>query len=271
MDLNQVHKIYSKMLKSIIDICAENNIKWNVEAGTLLGAIREKGFIPWDDDVDLSFTRKEYDKFLEAIQKKALPQGMKLVRAYDNKDYFHDFVDRIFWTEDIYREGTDYQERFDGMYKYLWIDLFIYDDVPENKYSLTILKHKIIYGLALGHRHKYKYVKDSNIIINIIGFVLSLIGKLIPLSTINDMQYRLSTKYNGANEKYLYCSNYPIVWMKYKYKKSLFENIKFVDFEDFKVPVPNEYEVYLHDWYGDDYMKRPEKSKQVEGHIENIW
>lgn len=271
MDISKVHSIYSVMLKSIVNICKNNNIKFSVEAGTLLGAIREKGFIPWDDDVDLAFTRKEYDKFLDVVNKNALPDGMKLVRAYDNTKHFHDFVDRIFWTKDIYREGQEYKDRFEGIYQCLWIDLFIYDDINENKYSITVLKHKLIYGLALGHRYKYKYIKDSNVVVNFIGLVLSLIGKLIPLSVINKMHYKLSTIYNDDSERYVYCSNYPIIWMKYKYKKEMFDNIHYVPFEDYEVPVFDDYETYLYDWYGKDYMKRPDKSMQVEGHVENIW
>lgn len=271
MNISKVHSIYSTMLKSIIKICKENNIRFSVEAGTLIGAIREKGFIPWDDDVDLSFTRKEYDKFLEVVNKNALPDGMVFVKANNNKKYFHDFVDRIFWTKDIYREGKEYEDRFDGMYKYLWIDLFIYDNIPEEKFSITMLKQKIIYGLALGHRHDYKYMKDSGIITNILGLIISLIGKLIPLLTIYKMKDSLSTKYNDKYTDYVYASNYPIIWMNHKEKRSMLEDIKYVEFENYQVPVPVEYNEYLTHWYGNDYMKRPNKSMQVEGHIENIW
>ena len=85
------------------------------------------------------------------------------------------------------------------------------------------------------------------------------------------MHYRLSTKYNHIDTDCVYASNYPIVWMKFKEKRTLYENIKYTQFEDFSVPVPVDYGVYLKHWYGNDYMKRPDKAMQVQGHIENIW
>ena len=68
-DLENMHKIQLNMLIEFDKICRRNNIKYILDAGTLLGAVRHKGFIPWDDDIDVRFKREEYEKFYEACKK----------------------------------------------------------------------------------------------------------------------------------------------------------------------------------------------------------
>ena len=64
-------------LKEFHKICVEHNIKYSLHGGTLLGAVREHGFIPWDDDVDVSMTREEYEKFLNALRSTVLPEHFR--------------------------------------------------------------------------------------------------------------------------------------------------------------------------------------------------
>ena len=65
------------LLKKFHSICMENGIKYSLYAGTLIGAVREKGFIPWDDDVDISFTRAEYEKFRKVITEADLGEELR--------------------------------------------------------------------------------------------------------------------------------------------------------------------------------------------------
>ena len=76
-DLTAVHQANLKMLKEIDRICRKHQIQYMLDAGTLLGAVRHKGFIPWDDDVDLVFTRENYERFAQVVRKE-LPEGMEL-------------------------------------------------------------------------------------------------------------------------------------------------------------------------------------------------
>ena len=80
--IKKVQQANLKILLEVDRICKKHNIKYLLDAGTLIGAVRHKGFIPWDDDVDLAFPRKDYEKFL-AIAKDELPEGIKLYHPSD--------------------------------------------------------------------------------------------------------------------------------------------------------------------------------------------
>ena len=77
-DLTKVHETNLKLLKEIDRICRKYKIKYALDSGTLLGAVRHKGFIPWDDDVDVVFTRANYEMFAK-VARRELPEGMSLV------------------------------------------------------------------------------------------------------------------------------------------------------------------------------------------------
>ena len=74
-DLTKVHEINLKILKEIDRICRKYKIKYMLDGGTLLGAVRHKGFIPWDDDADIAFTRNNYEAFLKVVRRE-LPDTM---------------------------------------------------------------------------------------------------------------------------------------------------------------------------------------------------
>ena len=73
-DLTKVHEINLKILKEIDRICRKYKIKYMLDGGTLLGAVRHKGFIPWDDDADIAFTRNNYEAFLKVVRRE-LPES----------------------------------------------------------------------------------------------------------------------------------------------------------------------------------------------------
>lgn len=75
LDLQEIHKYEVDLLKIFVEICEENNLKYYLAGGSLLGAIRHKGFIPWDDDIDILMPRPDYMKFQEIDIKKYCPNG----------------------------------------------------------------------------------------------------------------------------------------------------------------------------------------------------
>ena len=88
-DLSKVHAVNLKLLKEVDRICRKYKIKYALDSGTLLGAIRHGGFIPWDDDVDVVMTRSNYEKFLKVVRRE-LSEGMTFVEpdSYNNGKAF---------------------------------------------------------------------------------------------------------------------------------------------------------------------------------------
>lgn len=76
-----------EILEDIKKVCEKHNIQYFAEWGTLLGAVRHGGFIPWDDDMDLCMKRSDYNRFL-AVAKKELPQGYSMLNFHDDDDYW---------------------------------------------------------------------------------------------------------------------------------------------------------------------------------------
>lgn len=95
-DLTETHEVSLKMLKEIDRICRKYKIKYMLDAGTLLGAVRHQGFIPWDDDADVVMTRKNYDAFMKVV-KRELPDTMELLLPSDFQKgrAFFDFTARF--------------------------------------------------------------------------------------------------------------------------------------------------------------------------------
>ena len=77
-DLTKVHEVNLKLLKEIDRICRKYKIKYALDSGTLLGAVRHGGFIPWDDDVDVMFTRKNYEMFAKVVRRRTCPSWSRM-------------------------------------------------------------------------------------------------------------------------------------------------------------------------------------------------
>lgn len=143
--LNEVQRCMLEMLRQLIVLFRENGITYYMIGGTLLGAMRHKGFIPWDDDIDLAIPREDYEKLLE-ICKTKLPENFKL-RTYYDDSYHHYYFSRIVDTRyQIRREGS-LQTREEE----LWIDLFPLDGLPRNKVLCAVHKIKLLYLKLLYH------------------------------------------------------------------------------------------------------------------------
>ena len=90
-ELEELHQIELDMLKEIDRICRRENIQYYLAGGTLLGAVRHKGFIPWDDDIDIAMARDEYERFLKVMKKERHPY-LKIFAMEFDKEYQYTFA-----------------------------------------------------------------------------------------------------------------------------------------------------------------------------------
>ena len=129
-NMELLHKVDLDIVKEVVSICDKYKMKYYMLGGTMLGAIRHKGFIPWDDDIDLGIPRKDYEKFL-IVAPKELSSHLKVVNYRTDPEY-HYYITRILDTETKVEE-----ERIgnDNRYTNASIDIFPIDGTPNNGIS----------------------------------------------------------------------------------------------------------------------------------------
>ena len=142
-ELRRMQLIQLELLKEVDRICLKYNISYSVEGGTLLGTVRHKGFIPWDDDIDISFKRKDYELFL-AKASCYLPDDLEVKTYKDSEDdaiYTARVVKKntklIIRTAEIAREDN------------IWIDLWALDGMPGNKVINRIHRMRLMVARCL--------------------------------------------------------------------------------------------------------------------------
>ena len=142
MDL--LHQVDLDIAKAVVDLCDRHGLTYYMLGGTMLGAIRHQGFIPWDDDMDLGMPRDDYEKFLE-IAPKELPAYLKVVNYRNDPNYMY-YITRVLDTETKVIE-----ERIgnDNKYTNASIDIFPIDGTPNNPIARKIYFFRVLYHRAL--------------------------------------------------------------------------------------------------------------------------
>ena len=255
------------LLKYLHNICVENNIKYTLEAGTMLGAIRHKGFIPWDDDCDVSLVREEYDKLINILKKTSLPSNIG-VYFPDEKKEFLDFNVRLFDKSVVIRDDEKSLKQYDGIFSHPTLDVYVMDHMPRvyMKRRLFVLWQQIAFGLAMSKRNtihieKYKPVEKIGIAF------LSKLGKLFSLKDIMAYHDNVSKKYLNKDVECFYCTGWAPEFPGWVFEKKSYEKYHLTDFEGTKLYITDDYETLL-DGYGD--WRTPKKTHDHMTFIESL-
>ena len=266
-DLTRVHETNLKILKEIDRICRKYKIRYMLDAGTLLGAVRHKGFIPWDDDADVAFTRNNYEAFMKVVRRE-LPDTMELVMPWSYRDgkAFYDFTARIIYKNSRTHEESEEMKFYGGKLNHLWVDLFTIDTLPANKLdaTATLLMHKMIYGMAMGHRYHLDFGKYSLFHKLAVGG-MSTVGKFVPLSVLFRLQRMVALRDHQKKSPKLYYSNYQPDYLYVTLQKEWCEDIVDLDFCDTKLMASSHWDEVL-TWIYGDYMKLPPEDKRIPSH-----
>lgn len=243
-------------------MCKENNLRYFITAGTLLGAVRHKGFIPWDDDIDVVMLRKDFNR-LNRVCSKALPEGLFLQDKKNDKGYpFHFDKIRLDNTEvvDPFLEGVN-------MHKGIYIDVFPVDKCPgNNKLAQFMFKWVSTTSYALIAKQDkdfdFDYTKKSarmlyHFMIKMPrGFVIAMRDFVVGIFNVFCSGKKLCTV-SGAH-------GFP----RETYKSEWFEEKIMLPFESGEYPAPKGYDSLLTNMYG-DYMKPPEENEK-NGHFTSV-
>lgn len=266
-DMSRVHEANLNVLKEIDRICRKYHIRYMLDAGTLIGAVRHKGFIPWDDDADVAFTRSQYDAFMKVV-KRELPDTMELLEpdSFRGGKAFYDFTARIIYKNSRCHGDSPEMQFYEGKLNHIWVDLFTIDRLPASKAgaAFTRLLHMALYGMAMGHRYKLDFKKYSLANKIFVGG-LAAVGRLIPLKLIFAMQRAAARKDRHSKGSLRYYSNYQPDYLYVTVDKESCDQVVDMDFEDTRLMVPAGWHQVLTEVYG-SYMEMPPEEKRVPTH-----
>lgn len=262
--LKDVQKVQVEILKEFDRICKKYDIKYQLFAGTLLGAIRHKGFIPWDDDIDVCLLRSDYEKFLKVCNSD-LNEKYFLQNYETDKNYNAQF-------SKIRKNDTLFIEKItsdSNIHKGIYIDIFPLDNILKDKF-LGKLHQKILYILGRVNltRIKKLCLQRHNPLNKIFSLTIHNIMNCVPKIWFDKLQTKVATIFN--NKKTGYVSHLTNGVSKVRYDKFTFEkkyinDIIFVEFENELFPISKDYHKILTQLYG-DYFKLPPINEQKPHH-----
>ena len=234
-------KIQLDILQNFHDFCKENHIEYTIIGGTLIGAIRHKGFIPWDDDIDVALPRAEYER---------------LIASYKDTDGVYKLHSRTFIDEAVA-----------GPKMGIAIDIFPIDDLSDDKYdSIRLIKkmmrHKILYMAKLVKPSKRNSLKKK------IGiYVLKILTMPFSLRFLALNLSNKAKKCGTPNSAYMGClvSGYGV---KELHTRESYNGFFEVPFEDRFFMALTHYHEVLCDVYG-DYMQLPPEEQRLSPHTLN--
>lgn len=237
------------MVKDIDKICKKHNIEYYLAYGSCLGAVRHQGFIPWDDDFDIILKYDQYLKFIDACKKELDKEKYFVQTPETEPNYYLSFAKIRNIKTTLIEEGNKFENITNGVY----IDVFPLVGYPKNRVKQKILEINRAFALSANRN-----VINNKFLYNIFKIFLNIFGKkkVLEFCTKQCLKYncdeceQIISIFDGDGVKIGLTSN------------KILGKPNYVQFEDMKLPIAEDYDTYLKNLFG-DYMKIPSK-EQIE-------
>lgn len=253
----QVKKELLVMLQQIDIFMTNKNFKYSIFAGTLLGAVRHNGFIPWDDDIDIAMTRNEYNKLLHELKTNIHITDDIYVAGFElgNDDIpFLKIKNKNIKVEDHSIENSFKNDD-------LWIDVFPLDEIPEKKIKkYYFILNKVVKKIYFAKRiikNGWQNICGNKFLTRIIDFMTFYIS----FDKSIEILISKSKKYNNKHEKNI-CNNVWGIGYKEAFPSQLMNDLIVYEFENIKVKGLRDADQWLTRRYG-DYMKLPPEKERI--------
>ena len=246
----EIKEVELGVMDYIHNLCEKEHINYSLAYGTLLGAVRHKGYIPWDDDVDISLKRDEYDKLYQAVLRDNDP--IYKVASWENDARYPYPFYRVYDARTVYENNYIENDIDLG----ICVDVFPFDyyaDVNKEMVKLDTYRRLSVYTLY-GIHSKNAGLK------NIIRYLLVLVFRLTRVKTWNKKMNLLSMQANDSDSIDYLMENKRT---STKFEKTLLDKVMDSPFEDRTYKIPEASHQILSAIYGDDFMEIPPVEKRV--------
>ncbi len=262
--LRQAQLVMLRMLKIIDYICRKHQLRYWLCSGTLLGAVRHQGFIPWDDDLDICMPREDYERFLQVASAEFPDELFLQTRATDPNYHFLPLPCKV-RDRKSYILAPGYED--EKSEKGLFVDIF-----PMDKYHKGLIVHRMERGIKAYYRFicnllgAADYRKESHL--------KNLVAYFYPVSRLLWRGYAGVARFcidrnRRLGDNCFIGHGFDTPWKRYFRYEDIYP-LRELRFEDALFYVPNRPDVYLTELYGSDYMTPPATDKQVNSHASVI-
>ena len=275
VEMEYVTRSQSLLMNILLEldrVCRELGIRYYLASGTLLGAVRHKGFIPWDDDVDVLMTRQDYELLRSRAKEIWREDDYLLVPCEDlGRNVFWDFVNRLLYMKEEGSGGVLQKLKGygrDEIQNKETLDIYILNQTSKNKRKQKIQFYliTILFGFGMGHRPSINYNRYKDIITKLAVFILSNIGKFIPAKWIFNTFEKVANMYEKENSGLFFESGGgDIANIGFLYEKEMLGNGAEISFEGHKLMAPEHTDKFLLAHYN-NYMSLPPAHYRIPSH-----
>ena len=256
IELPNLQSIILDTMKDIHEFCVAHDIQYYCIAGTVLGAVRHGGFIPWDDEIDIAMTRENYERFKMLYAQKCSDKyflqdyrsdkdfGLALMRVCIKGTYLD-------WPAQNHLRNC----------KCAYIDIFPLDNVPVDETLQIKQANQMKFLNKVCHIKLYKVGQTKNDFNFIAKSLLHAVLKFVPIRILVQMKETVMTAYDNKDSECLCSMQSHYNYKKQTFKRSVYGTPTLIRFEDTQFFAPEQFESYLKQLYG-NYMELPPIDKR---------
>jgi len=242
--LKRIHGELLELLRDAVRVLEEEDISYSLIGGTLLGAVRHQGFIPWDDDIDIVLSRDSYERFAAVYPSRA---GEGFVLALNDT-----------WVPRVRKAGSS---------KTVFLDLFILDPLPYGRISRgrKLFQLKTLQGMLKEHTDYARFPFSKRLLLRMTNVLGKPFSKQFKLRV-----YRRISQAGSLQSPYEHIANSAFAGLSIAFPKGCFapSRLAYASFEGLSVRIPKNAPEILTMLYGSDYMTLPPEEQRVPMHLE---